>query len=223
MLHRLGESKLHHFYEGAGFQGRVGFGKWPAVLVIDLAKAWVDPAQTLGSDLSGVIRETVRILEKAREVRVPIAFTTMAFDNDLADLPSVLRAKTPHLAELTIGSDLVKLDPALKRDPRREPLIVKPRASAFFATNMLAILNGWRVDTCIIVGCSTSGCIRATAESSLNYGFHTIVPREAVGDRSATAHEANLFDIDARCGDVVGVEEVLSYLEGLQGQAAQRS
>jgi maleamate amidohydrolase len=213
MTHELGQSSLHRQYEAAGFQGRVGFGRRPAVLVIDLAKAWVDPSQALGSDLGAVLRQTVRILAAARAAAAPVAFTTMAFEQKLADLPSVLRAKTPHLAELTLGSDLVALDPDLARNPDREPLIVKPRASAFFSTNLLTILNDWRVDTCIIVGCSTSGCIRATAESSLNYGFHTIVPREAVGDRSASAHAANLFDIDSRYADVVGVEDVLQYLK----------
>jgi maleamate amidohydrolase len=216
MTHRLGEDVEHQFYETAGFQGRVGFGQRPAVLVIDLAKAWVDPSQTLGSDLSGVVQQTTRILKVAREAGVPVAFTTMAFEDGLADLPRVLLAKTPHLAELTRNSDLIALHEDLQRDPRREPLIVKPRASAFFATNLLTILNDWRVDTCIIVGCSTSGCIRATAESSINYGFHTIVPREAVGDRSASAHEANLFDIDARYGDIVGVDEVLDYIKTLK-------
>jgi nicotinamidase-related amidase len=211
--HRLGEQRLHAQYDKAGFQGGVGYGQRPAVLVIDLAEAWTNPKQTLGSDLSEVVRQTCRILDKARERGVPIAFTTMAFEDDLADLPSVLRAKTPHLAELTRNSALVRLHPALQRNPKKEPLLVKPRASAFFATNMLTILVDWKIDTVIVVGCSTSGCIRSTAESATDHGFHTIVPREAVGDRSPTAHQANLFDINARMADVVPVDEVIAYLD----------
>ncbi len=102
-----------------------------------------------------------------------------------------------------------------------EPLIEKPRASAFFGTHLLDMLISERVDTLIVTGCSTSGCIRATCESGFNYNFHVIVPREAVGDRSASAHEANLFDIDARYADVVPLAAALEHLCAPLTQAAR--
>jgi nicotinamidase-related amidase len=107
---------------------------------------------------------------------------------------------------------MVELDPRLERRPE-EPLLVKPRASAFWGTPFDSYLVGRGIDTLIITGCSTSGCIRATAESALNLNLHTIVVREAVGERSAIAHETNLVDIDMRYADVVGIEEVIAYLE----------
>lgn len=94
-------------------------------------------------------------------------------------------------------------------------VIAKQRASTFFGTTLLSQLMARQVDTLIITGCSTSGCVRATSQVSHDYNLHTIIPREAVGDRSPTAHEANLFDINARMGDVVPVKDVLQYLEGL--------
>jgi nicotinamidase-related amidase len=218
MTHKLGEASLHEFYRNRGFSGRVGFGRHPAVLVIDLAEAWTNPRHTLGSDLSEVVNQTCIILQKARKVGIPIIFTTMFFDDELTDLPMVIRAKVPHVTELKRSSTLWHLHPALKRDPKTEPLLIKPRTSAFFATNLLSILNDKGVDTVIIVGCVTSGCIRATAESALNYCFHAIVPKEAVGDRSQSAHEANLFDIDARYADVVSVDEVIKYIDSLSGK-----
>ena len=115
------------------------------------------------------------------------------------------------------GSERVQLAPALARQPN-EPLIEKPRASAFFGTNLLAMLLSARVDTVIVTGCSTSGCIRATCESAHNYNFHVIVPAEAVGDRSASAHQANLFDIDARYGDAVPLKQVLEKLSSMGGE-----
>lgn len=213
MKHDINDFNSVSFYNKAGFCGRVGFGDRPAILVIDLAEAWTNPENTLGSDLSSVVTHTCTILHKAREMNVPIAFTTTTYEDELANLPMNVQKKVPHIVELKESSPLVKLHPSLERNPQKEPLVKKPRASAFFGTNLLAILINWHIDTVIIVGCSTSGCIRSTAESAHNYGFHTIVVQEAVGDRSVFAHKANLFDIDARMADVVTISEVIKYLD----------
>lgn len=211
-VHTLASESLQKFYKERGFAGRVGFGVAPAVLVIDLAKAWTNPASPLGSDLSGVVEQTRRVLRVARRKGLPIFFTTMAFEPGLVDCGDVVARKKRHTEILVRGSEWVQVDPALEMQPG-EVLIVKQRASSFFGTSLLSQLVARRVDTLIITGCSTSGCVRATAQASHDNNLHTIVPREAVGDRSRTAHEANLFDIDARMGDVVSVEEVLEYLE----------
>jgi nicotinamidase-related amidase len=213
-VHDLGNTAVRDQYEAAGFAGRVGWGERPAVLVIDMAKAWADPSEMLGSDLSPVLAAILRVLDSARGVELPIFFTTMAYDPELVEVGHVVQAKTPHSRLMIRGSERVQLLDALERRPN-EPLIEKPRASAFFGTNLLSTLISERVDTVVVVGCSTSGCIRSTCESAFNNNLRAIVPREAVGDRSATAHGPALFDIDARFGDVVELEDVLAHLDAL--------
>lgn len=201
-------------YDKVGFGGKVGFGDRPAVLVIDLAKAWTDSGSPLGSDLSGPIAETVRILKVAREKNLPIFFTTMAFEADFSDIGDNVLRKKPVTHVQIKGTEWVELVPELERRSN-EVLINKPRASSFYSTNLLSLLTGHQVDTLIITGCSTSGCVRATAQTAHDHNLRTIVPREAVGDRSHSAHNAALFDINARMADVVDVQEVLDYIEGL--------
>jgi maleamate amidohydrolase len=204
------ESARQEQYARAGFAGRVGWGERPALLVIDMAKAWVDPNQRLGSDLSGVLRSIQAILAVAREAELPIFFTTMAYGSPM-EIGSVVARKLGHLEEMKRDSDRVALVPELGRLPHK-PIIEKPRASAFFGTHLLDMLISERVDTVIVTGCSTSGCIRGTCESAFNYNYHVLVPREAVGDRNADAHAANLFDIDARYADVISLSETLDHL-----------
>jgi len=212
--HGFHNAQLVDQYEKVGFGGKVGFGDRPAILVIDLAKAWTDTSSPLGSDLSGPIAETVRILEKAREKNLPIFFTTMAFEPDFSDLGDNVMRKKPVSHVQVKGTEWVELIPELDRRPN-EVLINKPRASSFYSTNLQSLLTGHGVDTLIITGCSTSGCVRATAQTSHDHNLRTIVPRQAVGDRSKSAHDAALFDINARMADVVDVDEVLEYIEGL--------
>lgn len=210
--HSLGSAALSSFYESRGFGGRVGFGGSPAILVIDLARAWTDPGAPLGADLQDVIGQTRQILDAGRVAGVPIFFTVMAFEPNFADRGEVIARKVGHRPTQVKGTAWVELEPSLERQPT-EVLITKQRASAFFGTSLLSQLIGQGIDTVIITGCSTSGCIRATAQDSHDMNFHTIVAREAVGDRSSSAHEANLFDIDARLADVVDVSEVIEYLQ----------
>jgi maleamate amidohydrolase len=212
--HSLDNPELREFYEAAGFAGRVGWGERPALLVIDMAGAWTNPGEQIGTDLSAVEQNIVELLAVARSQGLPIIFTTMSWDPSLAEIGEVVRRKTPHSEKMLHGSDRVTLRPNLERRPD-EPLVVKPRASAFFGTNVDGMLTSAKVDTTIVVGCSTSGCIRATAESAFNRGYHVIVPAEAVGDRSPSAHAANLFDIDARYADVEPVQDVLRTLSQL--------
>jgi maleamate amidohydrolase len=213
MEHSLNNPALRRQYDAAGFGGRVGWGSRPALLVIDMAGAWTSPGEQLGSDLSGVMSGIVRLLPIARRQRIPVYFTTMAYGSP-EEAGEVVCRKLPHTRQMLRGSERVQLAPELNRQPD-EPLIEKPRASAFFATNLLAMLIARGIDTVIVTGCSTSGCIRGTCESAHNYNFRVIVPREAVGDRSISAHEANLFDIDARYADVVPLQQVLDHLNAL--------
>ncbi len=208
--------EVRQLYSSRGFGGRVGFGERPAILVIDLARWWLDQGSPLGSDQYATVENTCKVLYSGRDARVPIIFTTMGFDSYQSELLGPLPKKKPHFVHPSFvrGSEWMSLDPRLGRR-LDEILIEKPRASAFWGTPLLSYLTARHIDTVIITGCSTSGCIRATAESSFNHQFHTIVVREAVGDRSPFAHEYNLVEIDLRYADVTHLAEVLKYLSGL--------
>lgn len=183
-----------------------------------MARAWLDPASPIGSStLDGVLENIVRLLDVARRASIPIFFTTMAYDEKMSEVGQNVKVKTPHLTWLVRGSEWVQLSPELQRRPH-EPFIEKQRASAFFGTTLLSQLVARQIDTTLIVGCSTSGCIRATATDAHDQNFRVIVPQEAVGDRSASAHVANLFDIDARYGDVVQLDAVIHEFEKLAGR-----
>lgn len=212
--------RVREFYLSKGFGGRVGFGTSPAIIVIDMAKAWLDESSQLGSrNVQGVMTHILRILAVGRECHVPIFFTTMAFDPRGVEATGPIGRKLLHSSDghsLDRGTGAIELDQRLERRVD-EILIEKQRASAFWGTPLDAYLIGRKIDTLIITGCSTSGCIRATAEAAHNANYHTIVVAEAVGDRHPLAHEANLTDIDMRYGDVVSVDDVITYLRKRDG------
>lgn len=218
--HGLGNNDLRDFYAKRGFSGRVGFGERPAVLIIDLAKAWTDASSPIGSNLDAVIAQTGRILDAARPRGIPLFFTTTAFQPDLADCGATVLKKKPNQHILIQGTEWVELIPEMNFQ-QGDVLIVKQRASAFFGTPLLSQLVARSIDTLIVTGCSTSGCVRASSQAAHDNNLHTIIPREAVGDRSEVAHASNLFDIDARMGDVVSVDEVLAYLEQYPRQSKE--
>lgn len=197
-------------YARAGFGGRIRRGLRPAVLVVDLTRGFTEAQYPTGADLTAVVEATGRLLDAARDKRLPVVFTTIAYAPDGRDGGAWLE-KVPGLAVLAEGSELVELDPRLRRSPE-ETLIVKKGASAFFGTNLAALLAARRVDTVVLCGATTSGCVRASAVDSVQSGFPTLVPRECVGDRARAPHEANLFDIDAKYGEVISLDETLEYL-----------
>lgn len=203
--------EIRQFYGQRGLGGRVGYGERPAVLVVDLIVAFTDMECPLASDLDGPVEATVRILEVARRRHFPILFTTVEYDKSMKDA-GLFPAKVPSLKWLIEGSRWTNLDPRLARQAG-ETIIRKKYASAFFATDLSSQLSTQHVDTVILTGATTSGCIRASAIDALQYGYRAIVPAEAVGDRAELPHQANLFDIDAKYGDVVRLKEVLDYLE----------
>jgi maleamate amidohydrolase len=203
--------EMERFFQDRGFGRTIGFGEKPAVLVIDLIRAFTNPDLPLGAPLEVQIGQTVRILDAARRARVPIFFTSVAYeDASLADA-GIWAIKQGGVMTLRAGTPEVEVDPALGRR-REEPVIVKKYASAFFGTDLLTRLNTRRADTLILTGCTTSGCVRATAVDGLQNGFRVMVAREAVGDRAQAAHEQSLFDLHAKYADVVSVDDVLSHL-----------
>lgn len=196
-------------FERRGWGRRVGFGKRPALIVIDLALGWTDDRFGLGSDLDDVVAHTISLIEAARAAQVPIFYTTMAIAPDDPPTPSD-RKLDPERLTPRLGSPAMQLDPRLKRLPT-EKLIVKKYASCIKGTDLMEMLANVGADTLIITGCSTSHCVYATCRDAVS-GFHVIVPREAVGERCELLHEVALFDIDMGIGDVLPTTEVITYL-----------
>ena len=159
---------------------------------------------------SCAVDESVALIAAARVAGIPVIHTRVLFHTSGLD-GGLFARKVPVLRSLVPGEPLAEFDPRVA--PQEDELvIVKNYASAFFGTSLAATLTAAGIDTAILIGCSTSGCIRATAIDAIQHGFRPIVPRECVGDRHDGPHEANLFDINAKYGDVVDKAEVLSYL-----------
>ncbi len=208
-------ARLRQEFQAKGFGSRVGFGQRPALLAVDFITGFTDLRSPLAGDLDTQLDATNRLLVPARRAGIPIVFSTVAYDVELQEAGIWVR-KIPANKWLVEGSEWVEVDKRLEQRPN-ETTLVKKYASCFFGTDLAARLVSRRVDTLIITGCTTSGCVRATAVDACSFGFHTIVVEEAVGDRAALPHAASLFDIDAKYGDVVGLDETLGYLSTVAG------
>jgi maleamate amidohydrolase len=195
--------------------GRVGFGERPALLVIDMSNAFTDPESPLGSELDPVVESIARVLEAARaRGDVPVIFTTVVYGERERRAAGVMLRKWSGASVCEPGSRWTEIDPRLA--PREgEAVIAKIFPSAFFGTALASQLISEQRDSLIVTGASTSGCVRATAVDAVSHGFQVLIPREAVGDRSAEAHRQNLVDIDLKYGDVVDEREVIGWLDGL--------
>lgn len=204
-------NRLRAEFKDKGLGGRIGFGSRPALVVVDLIRGFTDLQSPLAGDLDTQVEATQRLLALAREAGHPVIFSTVAYDADLQEAGKWIK-KIPSNSWLVEGSQWVELDERMERRDN-EMLLVKKYASCFFGTDLAARLISRDVDTVILVGCTTSGCIRATAVDSCSYGFNTIVVEEGVGDRAELPHLANLFDIDNKYGDVVSLEDTSTYLE----------
>jgi len=209
----VSDDSAREIYAKARLGESVTMGSHPAVLVVDFSCGFTDPASTLGSDLTPQVEATSRLLDVARQRGLPVIFTTIGFESSLKDGGLWLQ-KVPSLGDLQIGGHWVEIDPRLGPRPD-ETVIMKKGASAFFGTNLAAILISQGIDSIILCGATTSGCVRATAIDLLQLGFPTLVPRECVGDRAQAPHDANMFDIQAKYADVVSLDEALAYLDSV--------
>ncbi|HEY6605898.1 MAG TPA: isochorismatase family protein, partial [Gaiellaceae bacterium] len=200
--------------------GRAGFGQTPALIVVDVNVGFTDPESPLVCDLEDVVDAIRRLLDEARRAEIPVVYTTVSYSEGDKRTAATFIDKVPALLTLAAGSRWVEIDPRIA--PRAdEPVLNKLFASAFFGTPLASLLASAGCDSLIVTGASTSGCVRATVVDALQHGYRPIVPREAVGDRNPDAHEANLFDIDAKYGDVVSVDDVVAHLEELAGAHAR--
>ncbi|MDP5037684.1 MAG: isochorismatase family protein [SAR86 cluster bacterium] len=177
-----------------------GMGRSPALVVVDMCRGFIDPSSPLGFECNELIKSNISLVNRFREMNLPVIFTTTLY-RDPSEA-SVFRSKIPALNILKPGSEETSFLPELSPGSA-EILIEKKFASAFFDTNLAAALHQMNVDSVVVSGVTTSGCIRATALDSLQNNFLTIIAEDCVGDRNANAHKANLFDLQTKYADVI--------------------
>ncbi|MFQ3223733.1 MAG: maleamate amidohydrolase [Oceanospirillaceae bacterium] len=187
----------------------LGLTENSALLVVDMINGFTDSACPLGTDCPDVVSANVELLMAFRDRGLPIFFTTVVYDND--QQATVFRHKVPALNVLQRGSHWVSIDAAMGR-LETEPLIEKHWPSAFHETDLDGQLRALGVDSLVVTGLTTSGCVRASAVDGLQNNYQVVVAKEAVGDRNPAAHEANLFDLNAKYADVMSVAEIVASL-----------
>jgi maleamate amidohydrolase len=213
------EQEMAEFFAQRGFGLRLGFGERPALVIIDMMNAFTDATMPLGANQDREIEETRKLLAGAREAGIPIFYTVVYYEEqDLRDAGIWYLKQKKGMETLKAGTPAVELDRRLGRR-KDEAIILKKYASAFFGTDLISRLNSRRIDTLLITGCTTSGCVRATAVDAVQLGIRPVVIREAVADRAEPAHRQSLFDLQQKYADVVSVDEALDYLTTLQRQA----
>ena len=206
----MSQESLQANYSGV-FDGRIGFGQKPAIVVVDFINAYTRPGSPLyAPGVVDAVRASIDLLDIARRNGILVVYTRVIYSPHGMDGGIFVR-KVPVLRKMVEGEPLADIVPELPPAPQ-DVIINKQYASAFFGTSLAPLLTSQGVDTLVVTGCSTSGCIRATAVDGMQYGFRVVVPKECVGDRHPEPHEANLFDIDSKYGDVVSKAEVMEYL-----------
>lgn len=208
-------------YDRAGWGGSVVRGPRPALVVIDLTRGFTEPGFDAGADLTDVVAATQRLVDVAHRQGHPVIWTRIVYS------PAEVRpgaiawlTKAAGMRAMLEGSEAVDIDPRLSVDPERDVVVDKKGASGFHGTTLAALLRSAGCDTVVLTGATTSGCVRASAVDAVQDGFSVLVPRQAVGDRAQGPHDANLFDIQAKYGDVVDLDDALDYLTGTPGQGA---
>ena len=199
-------------YAGA-FDGRLAFGTRPALLIVDFVMAYLDPASPLYAGVEEALASNERLLAAARSADIPVIFTNVEYEPGGAN-GGLFYKKIPALKAFDKGSDLGRFPPSLAPAPS-DLVVTKQYASAFFGTALAAKLSALGVDTLLITGLSTSGCVRATALDALQSGFAPFVISDACGDRHSDPHTANLFDLQAKYAEVISEAEALNHLADL--------
>lgn len=222
----MASEETTNWYERMQFATPAGYGTSPALLVIDFQKGLTVPGKLFYGYHDDQIEATNRISAVMREKGYPVIFTTVAYDDAeiLNDCYQFLRKLPALKKQLRTGTENVEIDDRLA--PRRDEfVIVKKFQSAFIGTPLSTILTGLKVDTLIVTGCATSGCLKGTVMDACAQGYYVILPEEGIGDFTKEVHEANLFDMNAKNGDAVHTQDVLKYLQGLPDspRAARRA
>jgi len=203
------ERDLAADYEWAGFGGRLTFGRRPALLLVDIVMAYLDPTAPLFAGTPAVLESANRLAAAARAAGAPVVLTHVVYQARGMD-GGLFYEKVPALRCFDAGSPLGAFPAGLQADT--DLVVTKQYASAFFGTSLASTLHALGVDTVLLGGFSTSGCVRASALDTLQNGFRPFVVREACGDRDPRPHEANLFDLQAKYAEVVSEAEALALL-----------
>ena len=197
-------------YQKQGFGNSSGIGQRPALLIVDFVNGFADPDQFGGGNIGEAIENTRDLLAAIRVLGLPIAFTRVVYADDGSDA-GVFTLKAPTLKGLTEAAFSSQIVDQLKPWDG-EYIVRKTQPSAFFGTNLTAWYVGKGVDTLIVTGCTTSGCVRASVIDSMSYNFRTVVATDCVGDRALGPHEANLFDMEQKYADLMASPEIIAVL-----------
>ena len=200
-------------YKGAGFGNALPLGKSPAILVVDFSYGFTDTTYPTAADMSEQILRTRTLTDIARAKTIPVIYTTIAYQPWERDHLTWLK-KASGMKDLLVGTRLTEIDARTGIEPT-DPIVVKHGASAFFGTNLMSLFTSAAVDTVVVCGATTSGCVRATAVDAVQCGLSVLVPSDCVGDRAVAPHEASLYDINQKYANVVDCDSVLSWLEQL--------
>jgi maleamate amidohydrolase len=215
-------NEAEKYYSSIGFSRRTGFGERPALLIIDCNHGCSDPAVSpMAISMDAEIRNIRRLLDASRTKGFPVVHTTVVYTDEFFRDGGWFIKKIPTLEVLRPGSKEAQIVPELA--PRPGELVIEKRfPSGFYGTNLHSYLTACQVDTVIVTGDSTSGCVRATVVDAVSSGFRVVIPRQCVADRVELTHVVNLFDMDAKYGDVMDVDDVLKTLERTPAQRSPR-
>ncbi len=199
------------------YSNRIGYGKNPALILVDFVAAYFDPDCDLYADVQGTLDSALRVRDAARAANVPVIYTNVVYHRSGVNGGRFFQKAMP-LRHFVAGSPMGAWANGLTPDPS-ELVISKQYPSAFFGTSLASTLTSQLIDSIIITGVTTSGCVRATCVDASAHGFIPIVVAEAVGDRHPAPHEANLFDMNAKYADVVSDHDAIDYLHKLETTA----
>ncbi|MEP4199219.1 MAG: isochorismatase family protein [Aliishimia sp.] len=207
---------LDQNYEKAGYHARQSWGKRPAVVLVDFAKAYFDPAAPLygGEGCQIALDNSAILADAARAAGVPVIFTEVKYQPGGSD-GGAFYAKVPALSCFDAGAETQKLMPPLEIK-ENDILISKQYPSGFFGTSLASTLHFMNIDTLLLCGVTTSGCVRATCIDSISHGFVTLVVEDGVGDRADEPHQANLFDMSAKYADLITTKGAIDYFDSLK-------
>ena len=211
---------LDENYARAGYHAAQTRGRRPALLLIDFAHAYYDESSPLfgGRGCRTALDNARRLAPAAREAGAPVIFTAVKYAPGGAD-GGAFYAKVPALACFEAGRDTQRLADGLAVEGN-DLLVEKQYPSAFFGTSLAATLHWLKVDTLLLAGVTTSGCVRASCIDGISHGFVTLVVKDAVGDRADGPHQANLYDMSAKYADLLSTDEAIGYLRELGGTTA---
>jgi len=200
---------------------RIGYGSAPAVVIVDLQRYATDTDSPLFCEAArNVLDANARLIETARATSTPVIYVANVFSAGQEEAEcAVYLSKFTGFMHFSETSELSQIAPEIAPQPG-EVVVRKQMSSGFFQTNLARILTTMRIDTTVVTGFATSGCLRATVVDALFHGYRPILPEECIADRSPAAHTQNLLDVGLRYADVVPLEEVLDYLGSVREGAS---